>query len=360
MRSMTTDPTWPEVLARVLADDDLSPAQARWAMDQVMTGQADNIAFGGLLIGLGAKGESIEEISAFAESVLAHAVPLDVGHDVLDIVGTGGDRSGTVNISSMASIVVAATGVPVLKHGNRAVSSRSGSSDFFEALGVDLDASPEQVAEIFKATGIGFAFAPKYHGGFRYAAPVRKALGVPTVFNFLGPLCNPARPKMNAIGVASERRVEVVAELLQRRGDVGLVFRGEDGLDELTTTGPSVIWEVTADGIEEYDFDPTDLDITPADLEDLVGGDAETNVEVAEEFFDGAEGSVRDIVLLNAAAGLVAALLYHDPDSSADDLTDRLGEAFDVAAEAVDSGAAREKLDEWVDAFDTDTDIDAD
>lgn len=346
--------SWPELIAIALENEDLSAEQARWAMDQVMTGSANDVSLGGLLVALSAKGESLGEVRAFSESILAHANKLDVSHDVLDIVGTGGDRSGTVNISSMASIVVASTGVPVLKHGNRAVSSRSGSSDFFEALGVDLGASPERVAEILEETGIGFAFAPMYHPGFKYAGPVRKALGVPTVFNFLGPLCNPARPKMNAIGVASERRVEVVAELLQQRGDVGLVFRGEDGLDELTTTGPSVIWEVTEEGIEEYEFDPTDLDIAPADLEDLVGGDAETNVEIADEFFDGKEGSVRDIVLLNAAAGLVSAMIYHEPESIEDDLTDRLGDAFDVAAEAVDSGAAKAKLDEWVAAFDAD------
>lgn len=342
---------WPNLTTRILEGENLTTDQARWVMDQVMTGQADPIALGGFLVALRSKGESLGEISAFSESILSHAVELPIRRDVLDIVGTGGDRSGTVNISSMAAIVVAATGVPVLKHGNRAVSSKSGSSDFFESLGVDLTAEPQRVADIFDETGLGFAFAPIYHQGFKHAAATRQALGIPTVFNFLGPLCNPARPKIQAIGVASEQKVKLVAQLLAHRGDTGLVFRGEDGLDELTTTGPSAVWQVTNGTIEEFRIDPADFGVPPADLEDLVGGDADANAEIAAEVFAGEPGSVRDIVLLNAAAGLVAALLFHDPESAEDDLEDRFVSALEVAAEAIDSGEAQRKLDQWVAAF---------
>ncbi|WP_028244471.1 anthranilate phosphoribosyltransferase [Pseudoclavibacter soli] len=349
---MSSAITWPTVISTLVDGVDLTADQARWAMDQIMSGHADPAAMGGFLVALKTKGESLTEVEGFISAILDHAVPLDVDRDAVDIVGTGGDRSGTVNISSMASIVIASTGVKVIKHGNRAVSSRSGSSDFFEALGIDITAEPDRVAEIFARTGIGFAFAPTYHGGFRFAGPVRKALGVPTVFNFLGPLSNPARPHINALGVADPRRVRLVADLLATRGDVGLVFRGEDGLDELTTTGPSVLLQVDREGeLTEYQLDPEDLSIAPADLEDLVGGDATENAAIGRAFFDGETGSVRDIVLLNAAAGLVAADLWHTPESASRGVTDRFTEKLEIAAQAVDSGAAKAKLDEWVQAF---------
>lgn len=348
---MAEKPTFPHLISTMLSGTDLTHDQAAWAMDAVMAGDADPVALGGFLIALRSKGERIVEIEAFTEEILAHALPLHVDRAALDIVGTGGDRSGTVNISSMSALVIASTGIPVLKHGNRAASSRSGSSDFFEALGVDLTLPPERVAEIFAKVGMGFCFAGLFHPGFRHAAVTRKALGVPTVFNFLGPLCNPGRPRINAIGVAAEDRVALVAGLLANRGDTGLVFRGSDGLDEMTTTGTNAVWQVSEGELTQFVVDPGALGLAPAELEDLVGGDAETNVEIANEVFDGARGSVRDIVLLNAAAGLVSALLYHEPESAEQDINDRFGRAIEVAAEAIDSGAAAAKRDEWLAEF---------
>ncbi|MCD7101885.1 anthranilate phosphoribosyltransferase [Pseudoclavibacter sp. 13-3] len=349
---MSSQISWPQLLTRLIDDVDLETVQARWAMDQIMTGSAAPAAIGGFLIALKKKGESLEEVSAFVSSILAHAVPLDISREALDIVGTGGDRSGTVNISSMAAIVVAGAGVPVIKHGNRAVSSRSGSSDFFEALGVNIDATPEATAAAFAQAGIGFAFAQRYHQGFRHAGPVRKALGVPTVFNFLGPLCNPARPRINALGVADRGRVDLVAALLSSRGDVGLVFRGEDGLDELTTTGPSRMCQVDGQGgITEFALDPAQLGIKPALLEDLVGGDAEENAAIGRALLAGETGSVRDIVLLNAAAGLVAADLLFTPETAKMSMLDRFAAKLEVATESIDSGAAAGALDRWIEAL---------
>lgn len=348
---MTDSPSFPSLINALLSGNDLTKSEAAWAMNGVMEGTVDPVTLGGFLIALRAKGEKVVEIQAFTEQIISHALPLDVTRDALDIVGTGGDRSGTVNISSMSAIVIASAGVPVLKHGNRAASSRSGSSDFFEALGVDLQASPETVAQIFDKVGLGFCFAGLFHPGFRHAAATRKALGVPTVFNFLGPLCNPGRPRINAIGVAAEDRVELVAGLLARRGDTGLVFRGSDGLDELTTTGLNSVWQVVDGELTQYVIDPQELGLAPAELEDLVGGDAETNVEIATEVFAGEAGSVRDIVLLNAAAGLVAAELFHEPQSAERDLTERFAQAMDVAADAIDSGATAAKRDQWLAEF---------
>ncbi len=348
---MPDTPTFPALINALLAGKDLSSREASWAMGSVMEGTVDPISLGGFLIALRAKGEKVGEIEAFTEQIVSHALPIDVTRDALDIVGTGGDRSGTVNISSMAAIVISSTGIPVLKHGNRASSSRSGSSDFFEALGVDLQTSPERVAEIFDKVGMGFCFAGLFHPGFRHAAATRKALGVPTVFNFLGPLCNPGRPRINAIGVAAEDRVELVAGLLANRGDTGLVFRGSDGLDEMTTTGPNSVWQVVDGEMTQFTVDPADLNLAPAELEDLVGGDAETNVEISAEVFAGERGSVRDIVLLNAAVGIVAALLYHEPSTADQDITERFMNALEVATEAVDSGASAAKRDEWLAEF---------
>lgn len=348
---MTATASYPGLITALLSGRDLSEEESRWAMTQIMEGSVDPIAQGGFLVALRARGETLTEIQAFTDTILEHALPLHVSRDALDIVGTGGDRSGTVNISSMSAIVIAAAGVPVLKHGNRAASSRSGSSDFFEELGVDLTVSPDRVAEIFDEVGIGFCYAGMFHPGFRHAAKTRKALGVPTVFNFLGPLCNPGRPRIGAIGVAAEDRVELVAGLLARRGDTALVFRGSDGLDEMTTTGPNTVWQITGGRLARFTVDPRDLGIPPADLADLVGGDAATNVAISEEVFAGEQGSVRDIVLLNSAAGLVAALLYHQPESAEDDILDRFANALEVAAEAIDSGAAAAKRDEWLACF---------
>jgi anthranilate phosphoribosyltransferase len=345
---MTVTPTWPGILTSLMNDEDLSVSDAAWSMEQVMTGHATAAQLAGFLVALRRKGETVDEIVGFRDAILDHALPLRVDPMALDIVGTGGDRFGTVNVSTMASVVAAASGVPVLKHGNKAASSSSGSSDVLRALGVDLTLSPERVAEVFEQAGISFAFAAAFHPGFANAGPVRAELGVPTVFNFLGPLCNPARPEASAVGVAHLDRVPLIVGVFQTRGATALVFRGDDGLDELTTTGHSHIWEVSGGQVKEHDLDPRDLGIQRTTIDQLQGGDAEHNASIVHEVFAGRPGPVRDIVLLNAAAGLVSFELAKDPSQFQRAILDRFRDKLAVAAEAVDSGAAARKLDEWV------------
>jgi anthranilate phosphoribosyltransferase len=339
--------SWPRILSSLLESSDLSVSEATWAMEQVMEGTATPAQLAGLLVALRAKGETVDEIVGFRDAILDHALPLAVDPMALDIVGTGGDRFGTVNISSTASIIAAAAGTPVVKHGNKAASSSSGSSDVLAALGVDLTLSAERVAEVFRRTGIAFVFAAMFHPGFRHAGAVRAELGVPTVFNFLGPLCNPARPEASAVGVAHLDRVPLFVGVFQTRGATALVFRGDDGLDELTTTGHSHIWEVSRGSVVEHDLDPRDLGLRRASIDQLRGRDARYNAEVVRSVLGGEEGPVRDIVLLNAAAGLISFDLARDPSLIRTSILDRFCAAIDRAAEAVDSGAATAKLDEW-------------
>lgn len=345
---MAPSQSWSSVLTALLSGDDLSVADAAWAMDQVMTGEATEAQLAAFLVALRAKGETVDEIVGFRDAILDHAVPLSVDPMALDIVGTGGDRFGTVNVSTTASIVAAATGVPVIKHGNRAASSSSGSSDVLAALGIDLTLPPERVAEVLQRTGITFAFASAFHPGFANAGPVRSQLGVPTVFNYLGPLCNPARPEASAVGVATLDRIPLIVGVFQTRGATALVFRGDDGLDELSTTGHSHVWEVSRGLVTEHDIDPRDLGLPRARIEDLLGKDAAYNAAVVRAVLAGEEGPVRDIVLLNAAAGLVSYELASDPSRVQVSILDRFRSHMAVAAEAIDSGAAAAKLDEWV------------
>lgn len=340
--------TWPGILTALLEDRDLSVSESTWAMRQVMSGAATPSQLAGFLVALRAKGETVDEIVGFRDAILEAALPLPVDAAVLDIVGTGGDRFGTVNVSTMAAVVAAASGVPVVKHGNRAASSSSGSSDVLAALGVDLALSPDAVAETLARAGITFAFASAFHPGFRHAGPTRGELGVPTVFNFLGPLCNPARAEANAVGVAHLDRVPLITGVFRTRGATALVFRGDDGLDELTTTGHSRLWEVSRGDIHEHDLDPRDLGIPLADIDDLLGGEPAYNAEVVHRVFAGEPGAVRDIVVLNAAAGIVAYRLFQDAAQVQRPILDRLAEARDQALAAIDGGAAREKLAQWV------------
>jgi anthranilate phosphoribosyltransferase len=345
---MTESQTWPAILSRLLDGEDLSVAAADWAMQQVMTGQATPSQLGAFLIALRAKGETIDEIVGFRDAILEHALELHVDPMALDIVGTGGDRFGTVNVSTTASIVAAAAGVPVLKHGNRAASSASGSSDVLAALGIDLTLPPERVADVFREVGISFAFASAFHPGYGHAAATRKELGVPTVFNFLGPLINPARPEASAVGVAQLDRVPLIVGVFQTRGATALVFRGDDGLDELSTTGHSHVWEVSRGLVTEHDIDPRELGIPRASIDDLLGGDAAHNAKVVRSVLQGEPGPVRDIVLLNAAAGLVAFDLAKDPSEVQQSIQGRFRAKLAVAAEAIDSGLALAKLDQWI------------
>jgi anthranilate phosphoribosyltransferase len=340
--------SWPNVLTALLNGEDLSVADAAWSMEQVMLGEASPSQLAAFLVALAAKGETVDEIVGFRDAILEHAVPLNVDPMGLDIVGTGGDRFGTVNVSTMASIVCAAAGVPVIKHGNRAASSASGSSDVLAALGIDLTLSADAVADILARTGITFAYASAFHPGFRHASLTRAELGIPTVFNYLGPLCNPARPEASAVGVASLDRVPLFVGVFQTRGATALVFRGDDGLDELTTTGHSHVWEVSRGLVTEHDIEPRDLGIKRAKMSDLVGGDSAHNAAVVHTVLGGQEGPVRDIVLLNAAAGLVAYDLANDPAQVQVAILDRFRDKMAVAAETIDSGAATAKLAQWV------------
>jgi anthranilate phosphoribosyltransferase len=345
---MPAHQTWPDVIRSLLEGEDLSVSDAAWCMEQVMTGTVTPAQLAGFLIALRVKGETVDEIVGFRDAVLEHAVPLPVDPMALDIVGTGGDRFGTVNVSTMASVVAAASGVPVIKHGNRAASSSSGSSDVLAALGLDLALPAERVAAVLGEAGITFAYAAAFHPGFRHAGVVRAELGVPTVFNFLGPLCNPARPEASAVGVAHLDRVPLIVGVFQTRGATALVFRGDDGLDELTTTGHSHMWEVSRGTVKEHDIDPRELGIQRATIDQLEGGDAEHNARVVHRVFGGERGPVRDIVVLNAAAGLVSFELAKDPSQFHRSILDRFRDKLAVAEEAIDSGGAARKLEQWI------------
>ncbi|MFB8386016.1 anthranilate phosphoribosyltransferase [Microbacterium sp. NPDC055910] len=342
--------TWPGILTSLLERRDLSVSESTWAMRRIMNGEATPSQIAGFLLALRAKGETVDEIVGFRDAILEAALPLPVDPGVLDIVGTGGDRFGTVNVSTMAAVVAAASGIPVVKHGNRAASSSSGSSDVLGALGIELTLSPDAVAQTLERAGIAFVYASAFHPGFAHAGATRAELGVPTVFNFLGPLCNPARAEANAVGVAQLDRVPLITGVFRTRGATALVFRGDDGLDELTTTGHSRLWEVSRGDIHEHDVDPRDLGIPLADIGDLLGGDPAHNAAVVRRVIGGEAGPVRDIVLLNAAAGIVSYRLFRDPTQVQRSMLERLAEAREEAAAAIDSGAAASKLDQWVEA----------
>jgi anthranilate phosphoribosyltransferase len=336
--------TWPEVLSALIAGHDLTAEQTGWAMREVLSGEATSAQIAGFAVALRSKGETVEEVEGLVATMYEFATLLTYEGRAVDIVGTGGDRAHTVNISTMAAIVSAGAGVPVVKHGNRAASSSCGSADVLEALGVRLDLPPAAVEAIARDVGITFCFAPVFHSALRHSAVPRRELGVATTFNFLGPLANPARPPCQAVGVADPRMASIIAGVLARRGVDGFVFRGDDGLDELTTTTTSSVWAISQGVVTEHTVDPADLGLAPSSREALRGGDVEFNASVVRQLLDGAAGPVRDAVLLNAASAIAAF------DGGEGDVLDRLRTAYDRAAASVDSGAARQKLADWVTA----------
>jgi anthranilate phosphoribosyltransferase len=347
--TMSSVLTWPRILGSLVEGRDLSISEATWAMRQVMAGAATSAQLAGLLVALRIKGETVDEIVGFRDAVLENALRLEVDPMVLDIVGTGGDPYGAVmNISSVASVIAASSGVPVVKHGNRGASSASGASDVLSSLGLDLSIDPGRVASVLDETGITFAFAAMFHPGFRHAGATRKELGISTLFNVLGPLCNPARPEASAVGVASLERVPLIVGVFQTRGATALVYRGDDGIDKLTTTGHSHIWEVSRGAVTEHDLDPLDLGIARADIAELLGSDPDSNAAVIRSVLAGERGAVRDIVLLNAAAGLVSFALAKEPEQVRVPMLERLAQKLVLAADEIDSGRAAAKLDEWV------------
>ena len=338
---MSARPTWPALLTRLLAREDLSAADTAWAMREVMAGEATPAQIAAFAVALRAKGVAPQELSGLATEMLAQATPVELPLASVDIVGTGGDGAHTVNISSMAAVVAAATGVPVAKHGGRAASSSSGAADVLEALGVVIDLPAAAVARCVEEAGIGFFFAPVFHPGMRHAAVPRRELGIATVFNFLGPLTNPARPVAAAIGVADPRMAPVVAEVVAARGTRAVVFRGDDGLDELTTATTSSAWVVRDGEVVPDRVDPDALGIPASGADALRGGDPAFNADVFRRVVDGERGPVRDAVLLNAAAALAAF------DERAVRLHDALASGMERAAAAVDEGRAAALLERW-------------
>lgn len=333
--------SWPDVLGALLNGKDLTAAEAAWAMDRIMSGEASDAQVAGFMVALRAKGETVEEVTGLVESMYAHAEPLHIPGPAVDIVGTGGDRARTVNISTMSAIVIAGTGAKVVKHGNRAASSASGASDVLEKLGINLDLPADRVAKVAEDTGITFCFAAKFHPAMRFAAPARRDLGIPTSFNILGPLTNPARVGASAVGCFDTRMAGLIAGVLARRGSSALVFRGDDGLDELTVTSTSQVWVVRDGKVEQESFDPRDVGIGLVPIEALRGADAAYNADVARRLLAGETGPVRDAVLLNSAAALVAL------EGAGGSLTDRIAAGIARAAESVDSGAAARTLERW-------------
>jgi anthranilate phosphoribosyltransferase len=338
--------TWPMLTSALLRGEELSTEDTAWAMGEIMAGSATAVQIAGFAVALRAKGESPAEIAGLVRSMLAAAAPMPLPDqlraEAVDVVGTGGDRAQTVNISTMAAIVVAGAGVRVVKHGNRAASSACGAADLLEYLGVPLDLSPAGVVSCVDQVGIGFCFAASFHPGMRHASVTRRELGVPTFFNFLGPLTNPARPRAGLVGCADPRMAPVMAQVFAQRGNSVLLVRGEDGLDEATTAAATRVWVASGGTVSETVVDAVDLGIERSRPGDLRGADAAFNAEVTRKLLAGATGPVRDAVLLNAGAALAA---HAGLDG---DLHGALRAGIDRAARAVDSGAANSVLDRWV------------
>ncbi|MGH8905099.1 MAG: anthranilate phosphoribosyltransferase [Egibacteraceae bacterium] len=329
---------WAEALNRLVRREDLDDETAASLMRRIMEGKATQAQIAALLMGLRMKGETAAEITGLVRTMRAFALRVHVDGPVLDTCGTGGDRAGTFNVSTVAALVAAGAGAKVAKHGNRAASGRCGSADLLEAWGVAIDLAPQRVADCIAQVGIGFCFAPAFHPAMRHVMPTRRELGVPTVFNFLGPLTNPAAAGHQTIGVSDPTMAPKMADVLVRLGSVhALVFCGQDGLDELTTTGPSTIWEVRDGHVARSQFDPADYGIPRATLADLAGGDVKGSCQVAEDVLSGAPGPRRDIVVLGAAAALLAA-----------DAVTSWRDGLDAAAASLDSRAAANTLERWI------------
>ncbi len=351
MVGLTTQPSaipleWPEVLTRLTERRDLTASEAEATLSLVLSGQATPAQVGAFLTLLHAKGETIDEVTGLARAMVDAAVPLPLGlgdEVVVDLVGTGGDRLASINVTTLAALIVAGSGVRVCKHGNRAASSAVGTADVLEALGVAIEIGPEGVARCVAEAGMGFAFAQRFHPAMRYVGPVRKEVGVPTVFNFLGPLTNPSRTRYQLVGVSDRAMAPIMANVFGATGSRrAMVIFADDGLDELSVTSPSTVLDVKGDGqgafeVAEWRVDPTALGLAPATMDDLRGGDAAFNAEVIRSVLGGERGARRDIGVLNAAAGLMVA--GRAPD---------LGQGIALAEAAIDDGAALGVLEAMV------------
>ena len=350
---VSAPPAWPGLIGKLLAGQDLPEADASWVMQQLMSGLATPAQTAGFLVAMRAKGPAGPELAAFVEAMLDFAVPVPVSGIAVDTCGTGGDHLGTVNISTMAAVAVAATGVPVVKHGNRAASSKSGSADVLEELGIKIDLQPDQIVPCLESAGIVFCFAPVFHPAMRHAGPIRRELGIPTVFNVLGPLANPARPAAQVVGVADATIAPQVAAALRQRGTAALVVRGEDGLDEWSTMATTTIWDCRGTDVVEHHIDPEDLGLGRAPAGALAGGDAAANAAIARDVLSAnpSEGvsAIVDAVVVNAAAALVCADKAVDPADANQrgDLIPQMQAAMARVRERLAAGHGTRVLQEW-------------
>ena len=335
---------WSKNLATLGVGLDLIPEDVQWCMREILEGRAETERIKEFLLALKTKGETSDEVGALVAQMYEHCAPITIRERAVDTVGTGGDGAHTINISTTSAIIAAAAGAKVIKHGNRAASSKAGSADLLEALGVSITLGGSGVEQCFTELGIGFCFAPVFHPAMRFAGPARKELGVPTVFNILGPLANPAKPKAAAIGVANDRMHLVMAQVLGDRGVDGFVFRGDDGLDEITLATTTSVLTIGNGEISSDLIDPLDFSIARAPISALDGGDALENAKITTAIFAGEKGAPRDAVILNAAAAIAA----YDGDFTLN-LHDRIAKGVVRAETAIDSGAARELLRKRVD-----------
>lgn len=333
---------WETHISRLQSGLDLETQDVQWCMNEILTGNANLEIIKEFLLALNIKGETSEEVGALVAQMYQHCAPITIKDRAVDTVGTGGDGAHTINISTTAAIIAAAAGVKVIKHGNRAASSKSGSADLLEALGININLDGAGVEKTFSELGIGFCFAPVFHPAMRFAAPARKELGMPTVFNILGPMANPAKPKAAAIGVANERMHLVMAEVLSARGVDGFVFRGDDGLDEITLATTTTVLTIGSGEMRSDRIDPLDFEIKRAPISALVGGDATENARITTAIFSGEKGAPRDAVVLNAAAAIAAYEARFDLN-----LHQRMALGISRAVDAIDSGAATCLVSQW-------------
>ena len=336
------DTRWELHISRLRSGLNLEPVEVQWCMNEILTGNAEIEVIKEFLLALKAKGETSSEVGALVDQMYEHCAPITIHERAVDTVGTGGDGAHTINISTTAAIVAAAAGVKVVKHGNRAASSKSGSADLLEALGININLDGTDVEKTFSELGIGFCFAPVFHPAMRFAAPARKELGTPTVFNILGPMANPAKPQAAAIGVASESMHFVMAQVLSNRGVDGFVFRGDDGLDEITLATTTSVLTIGAGEITRALIDPLDFGIERAPIAALVGGDSVENARITTAIFAGEKGAPRDAVVLNAAAAIAAYEARFDLN-----LHERMALGVSRAIDAIDSGASTRLVSKW-------------
>jgi anthranilate phosphoribosyltransferase len=339
---MNVGPSWDRILSLLDSGTELPVDHAHWAMTEILEGKTENVTIKSFLLGMKSKGETSSEVNALVEAMYAQAHLIEIPERAVDIVGTGGDGLNTINISTAAAIVTTAAGARTIKHGNRAATSKSGAADLLQKLGIEINLDADAVAKCVQKIGIGFAFAPQFHGAMRHAAQARKELGVPTIFNILGPLANPARPQCVAIGVARSELIFLVAEVLARRGCEGFVFRGNDGLDEISISTTTRVLVIRQGEIREELFDPSEIGLENFSLSALVGGTPEENAEITRAIFDGKSGAHREAVLINAAASIAAF-----KGEFGLGVNQQFANGYVLAKQAVDSGAASHLLERW-------------